>query len=160
MSWLPVDYAARIILDLCDVPSSSPSGAHSANSAPPTLVYHVLNPTRFHWTRDMLPALSAAGLPFETLPTEQWMDKLRSSDSDPERNPPIKLLGWFESKYGHAASKKSKGALEYETKETARKSETVGRIPDVTDGEFVGRIVGWLKREWESGSKKARVERQ
>ncbi|KAF2438847.1 acetyl-CoA synthetase-like protein [Karstenula rhodostoma CBS 690.94] len=149
MSWLPVDYAARIILDLCDVTTPPTSPPNIAPLPPPAdLIYHVLNPTRFHWTRDMLPALSAAGLPFETLPTDQWMEKLRTSDSDPARNPPIKLLGWFESKYGAAASGKSKGALVHETVETGRKSATVGAIPGVSEGAFVGRMVGWLMREW------------
>ncbi|KAF2130442.1 acetyl-CoA synthetase-like protein [Dothidotthia symphoricarpi CBS 119687] len=139
MSWLPVDYAASIIRDVC-----------AAGNANPDLVYHVLNPTRFHWTRDMLPALAAAGLQFKTLPTDQWMDRLRNSDRDPKTNPPIKLLDWFESKYGPKASTVKKGALEYETTETRKDSETIGSVPDVTDKAYVKMVVERLRRHWDA----------
>ncbi|KAJ4993616.1 hypothetical protein SVAN01_00670 [Stagonosporopsis vannaccii] len=142
MTWLPVDYAARIILDVC-----APSRA-SARATDPDLVYHVLNPTRFHWTRDMLPALSAAGLVFESLPTDQWMERLRASDRDPTKNPPIKLLDWFESKYGGAAALKPKGPLEYVTEETAKDSPALGQIPSVTDGEYTGMVIERLQKRW------------
>lgn len=142
MTWLPVDHAARIILDI-----TSPSQA-ATRASDPDLVYHVLNPTRFHWTRDMLPALAAAGLTFESLPTAQWMERLRNSDRDPTTNPPIKLLDWFESKYGAAAAGKPKGPLEYVTRETARDSAAVGRVPSVTDEGYVRMVVERLKRRW------------
>ncbi|KAL1592893.1 putative NRPS-like protein biosynthetic cluster [Nothophoma quercina] len=142
MTWLPVDYAASIILDVCQ-----PSRAE-ARATDSDLVYHVLNPTRFHWTRDMLPALAAAGLEFESLPTDQWMDRLRNSDRDPKKNPPIKLLDWFESKYGGAASTKPKGPLEYITEETGKDSESLGQIPDVTDSKYMSMVIDRLKKRW------------
>lgn len=97
----------------------------------------------------MLPALAAGGLNFETLPTDQWMDRLRKSDRDPIKNPPIKLLDWFESKYGGKASQKPKGALTYATCKTVQESETLGRVPDVTDSAYVTRVVERLRRHWE-----------
>lgn len=139
MSWLPVDYAARIILDLCN-----------KRNVRPDLVYHVLNPTRFHWTRDMLPALSAAGLQFEALPTDQWMDRLRNSDRDPKKNPPIKLLDWFESKYGSKASTAKKGVLEYLTEETKKDSETLSNVPDVTNKAYVSMVIERLRKHWDA----------
>jgi hypothetical protein len=96
----------------------------------------------------MLPALSAAGFRFEAVATEEWMERLRRSDRDPERNPPIKLLDWFESKYGRGGSTKAKGPLDYLTEETRRRSEAMGRIPDVTDVRYVKLMVDWLEREW------------
>src|SRR6478735_8846332 len=105
MSWLPVDLAASTILDLSSTARPDPS-----------LVYHILHPQRFHWGKQMLPAMAAAGFKFETLPTSEWMDRLRSSDRDPAKNPPIKLLDWFESKYGNKASTKAEtGPLDYLT---------------------------------------------
>jgi thioester reductase-like protein len=192
MSWLPVDHAARIILDCCDVPSEdtesdfdgypradfdpypfkelennptspvySPVGSDytprsrrrprrpSFVEVPPLdLVYHVLNPIRFHWTRDMLPALAAAGFKFETLPTDEWMERLRNSEQDPKKNPPIKLLDWFESKYGHGSSTKNKGVLVYETEKTSAKSESMRAIPSVTDVEYVKKVIERLQEEW------------
>lgn len=150
MSWLPVDHAARIILDCCDVTinSSASDTPGVVQSSPSDLVYHVLNPTRFHWTRDMLPALAAAGFKFETLPTNQWMDRLRNSDRDATKNPPIKLLEWFESKYGHGASTKNEGLLVYQTEETSAKSESMRGIPSVTDVEYVRKVIERLQEEW------------
>ena len=142
MTWLPVDYAASIILDVCK-PDCAATRASDSD-----LVYHVLNPARFHWTRDMLPALSEAGLQFESLPTDQWMDRLRNSDRDPKKNPPIKLLDWFESKYGSAASTKPKGPLEYLTKETGKDSVSLGQIPSVTDSKYMSMVIDRLKKRW------------
>jgi hypothetical protein len=145
MSWLPVDYAARIILDVCDVSESLlPDRARGHD-----LVYHILNPTRFHWTRDMLPVLADAGLPFEALPTGQWMERLRNSERDPAKNPPIKLLDWFESKYGRSASAGKKGVLEFVTEETLMDSATMGTIPDVTDRAYIRMVVNRLKERWD-----------
>lgn len=142
MTWLPVDYAARIILDVC-----RPDRAAS-RTTDPDLVYHVLNPKRFHWTKDMLPALTAAGLEFESLPTEQWMERLRNSDRDPKKNPPIKLFDWFESKYGGAASTKPKGPLVYITEETGKDSESLTQIPDVTESAYMSMVIDRLKKRW------------
>lgn len=140
MSWLPVDTAAQIILDL------SLSQANRMRDA--ELVYHVLNPKRFHWTRDMLPALSAAGLKFQCLPPAQWMERLRDSDRDPIRNPPIKLLDWFESKYGDRAASSPKGVLEFLTTETKRDSETLSKVPDVVYHGYVAKVVQRLRIQW------------
>ncbi|RAR09693.1 acetyl-CoA synthetase-like protein [Stemphylium lycopersici] len=150
MSWLPVDSAARIILDCCDISTTpSKSGASNVIKSPSSdLVYHILNPTRFHWTREMLPILAAAGLQFETLPTSQWMDKLRKSERDPEKNPPIKLLDWFESKYGYGASTKKSGPLVYQTEKTSAKSENMRCIPHVTNVEYIKKVVERLQKEW------------
>jgi hypothetical protein len=144
MSWLPVDYAAQIILDVCDLSEASlPNRARRHD-----LVYHVLNPSRFHWTRDMLPVLADAGLTYEALPTDQWMERLRNSEKDPVKNPPIKLLDWFESKYGRSVSAGKKGVLEFVTKETRKDSVTLSAIPHVTDRAYMRMVVDRLKERW------------
>ncbi|KAH7109872.1 hypothetical protein B0J11DRAFT_234772 [Dendryphion nanum] len=140
MSWLPVDTAASVVIDL--------SLSNTDRSTEHDLVYHVLNPDRFHWTRDMLPTLAAVGLKFETLPTDQWMEKLRNSDRDPTKNPPIKLLDWFESKYGPKASTTKKGVLEYLTDETKKDSESFSRIPSITDKAYMTKVIQRLSRNW------------
>lgn len=153
MSWLPVDIAASTALDLAGLGP----GAYdpSAIDSDPNLVYHVLNPFRFHWTRDLLPSLQKAGLVFETLPTSEWMQKLRDSSRDPKTNPPIRLLDWFESKYGHKAklsSPAAEGPLIYATDATTRDSVALRTIPLVTDVAFVKMIIDRLKHEWQANS--------
>ncbi|KAI0909543.1 hypothetical protein F4823DRAFT_638730 [Ustulina deusta] len=145
MSWLPVDCAAAAIVELAGVAGN---GKPSDPVLGSDMVYHVLNPWRFHWTRDMLPSLAKAGLEFETLPTDQWMERLRSSDRDPAKNPPIKLLEWFESKYGRGKSATKGGGLAYLTDETRKHSETLRNVPDVTDVGFVQMMLGRLRKHW------------
>ncbi|KAF5010749.1 hypothetical protein FDECE_3104 [Fusarium decemcellulare] len=147
MTWLPVDLAAGTILDIAGLGANTPND----RSQDADLVYHVLNPTRFHWTRDMLPSMANAGLKFETLPTSQWMDKLRNSDRDPSKNPPIKLLDWFEGKYGpKAASSAETGGLEYLTVKSREDSETLRNVPNVTDVPFVKMMLARLRDRWEA----------
>ncbi|KAI1128311.1 hypothetical protein F5Y10DRAFT_240709 [Nemania abortiva] len=145
MSWLPVDRAATAILELVGI---AENGKPSDLASESDVVYHVLNPTRFHWTRDMLPSLAKAGLEFEALPTGQWMERLRNSDRDPARNPPIKLLEWFESKYGRGKSTTQSGGLVYLTEETRKNSETLRNVPDVTEVRFVQMMLGRLQKHW------------
>ncbi|PWY78192.1 acetyl-CoA synthetase-like protein [Aspergillus heteromorphus CBS 117.55] len=63
-------------------------------------VYQITNPTAFHWTTQLLPALRAAGLPFQELNPHDWLLRVRGVD-DPVRNPPFKLVEFFERKYGY-----------------------------------------------------------
>ncbi|KPM40567.1 hypothetical protein AK830_g5985 [Neonectria ditissima] len=147
MSWLPVDLAAGTIIDLAAVGGETPSN----RSSDPDLAYHVLNPARFHWTKDMLVSLVNAGLKFETLPTGEWMERLRQSDRDPLKNPPIKLLDWFEGKYGHkAASSAETGTLEFITDKSREDSATLRSVPNVTEVSYVKMILGRLEKSWQS----------
>ncbi|KAI1346329.1 hypothetical protein F5Y01DRAFT_308366 [Xylaria sp. FL0043] len=145
MSWLPVDCAAASIVELAGVTGNGKSSDRASDSE---LVYHILNPQRFHWTRDMLPSLAKAGLEFKNLPTDEWMERLRNSDRDPTKNPPIKLLDWFESKYGHGRSTTQSGGLVYLTDETGKNSETLRSVPDVTDVRFVRMMLDRLRKHW------------
>ncbi|KAF2963977.1 hypothetical protein GQX73_g9592 [Xylaria multiplex] len=145
MTWLPVDYAATAIIELTGIAQNSKPSDSVLNS---DIVYHVLNPQRFHWTRDMLPSLAKAGLEFESLPTDQWMERLRSSDRDPTKNPPIKLLEWFESKYGQGKLTTQSGGLVYLTDETRKNSETLRNVPDVTEVKFVRMMLDRLRKHW------------
>ncbi|KAF5024861.1 hypothetical protein F66182_3100 [Fusarium sp. NRRL 66182] len=145
MTWLPVDLAASTILDLANLRGKEASD----RTSDPDLVYHILNPKRFHWSRDMLPSMTSAGFKFETLPTHEWMERLRSSDRDPTKNPPIKLLDWFEGKYGNkAASSAEKGPLDYVTAKSREDSETLRNVPDVTDVEYVKMVLARLQARW------------
>lgn len=150
MTWLPVDYAAAVVLDLAQIPGEVDiiREQDKTITRDPDLVYHVLSPRGFHWTREMIPVLEKAGLQFKILPTYQWMDRLRQSDRDPVKNPPIKLLSWFEGKYGSAESSATTETLKYSTSETLKASPTLGALPDVTDERFVKRMIDRLMEHW------------
>lgn len=150
MTWLPVDLAAKAILDLAQLPRNGHDTQSKRNDLPidANIVYHVLNPTRFHWTREMIPALAKAGLEFDLLPTQQWMERLRNSDRDAAKNPPIKLLNWFESKYGSTTKSSKTELLVYSTDKTTQDSPTLAALPPVTDPDFVLLMVQQLKKFW------------
>lgn len=145
MSWLPVDCAAKAIIELAE---AAENGASIDADSDGDTVYHVLNPRRFHWTRDMLPSLAKAGLEFESLSTDLWMERFRSSDRDPTKNPPIKLLEWFESKYGHGKTTTQGGVLAYLTDKTEKHSEALRSVPDVTDVALIGMMLNRLRKHW------------
>lgn len=153
MTWLPVDLAAKAILDLAKLPRNGHDTQSKRNALPidASIVYHVLNPTRFHWTKEMIPALAKTGLEFDLLPTPQWMERLRNSDRDAAKNPPIKLLNWFESKYGSAIQSSKTELLVYSTDKTTQDSPTLAALPAVTDPDFVLLMIQQLKKFWRDG---------
>jgi hypothetical protein len=81
-SWLPVNLAARAISEI--VLSPSP-----IDSAPK--VYHVLNPHISSWST-ILKGLHQGGLEFDEVDRRVWLDRLRDSEPDVEKNPTFKLL--------------------------------------------------------------------
>ncbi|PWY67834.1 NRPS-like enzyme [Aspergillus eucalypticola CBS 122712] len=84
LSWTPVDVVATSVIDLT---MASRAGE----------VVNLTNPLLSHWTRDLLPLLRQAGLEFEELSRHEWLQRLRESNQDPNVNPPIKLLEFFNS---------------------------------------------------------------
>lgn len=154
MTWLPVDLAAKAILDLAQLPNNNHDTQSKRNtlSIDADIVYHVLNPTRFHWRKEMIPALAKAGLEFDLLPTQQWMERMRNSDRDAAKNPPIKLLNWFESKYGSTTKSSKTELLVYSTDKTTEDSPTLAALPPVTDPDFVLLMVQQLETLWRDES--------
>ncbi|KAK7713952.1 putative NRPS-like protein biosynthetic cluster [Botryosphaeria dothidea] len=95
LSWLPADVVARAVVELALL-----DGAEEGYAAPRVAVYHVCHPRTISWDDDFLPTLRRAGLRFETLPGPEWVRRLERSERDPEKNPPMKLLSWFQGAYG------------------------------------------------------------
>ena len=171
VSWLPVDVCAGSIVDVA-VPTTLDAQSDEVARAEPEQVHHIINPQRLHWTQDFLPALqrTAAFPEFELVETQEWLRRLRASDPDPSVNPSIKLLGFWEGKYGGPVSASASGEQErraeertqttqentglvFETKNTVRRAPVLGSatrevmLEEGTEG-YIGRLVGvWIK-EW------------
>ncbi|KAI1446874.1 L-aminoadipate-semialdehyde dehydrogenase [Annulohypoxylon stygium] len=141
-SWLPVDKCAAAILELSGL---SPN---TKNTAPENIeeVYHVLNPSLFSWSNDLLPALRAAGLKFETVSQREWVRRLRDSKQDPQKNPPIKLLKFFEEKYDNDSAGRS--GLVFETRVTEKCSETIGAGYDIIGSGILQKCVNQWRLVW------------
>lgn len=129
--WLPVDVVARACTEIAC------SGADSG-------VMNVVNDKSFHWTRDLLPLLREAGLKFDTVPQQEWIRRLRASEQDPSKNPPIKLVDFFASKYDNDRPRRS---LAHSTSRAQGSSPSLQNA-GVIQGETVGRIVTQLQKRW------------
>ncbi|KAJ6117340.1 hypothetical protein N7512_007065 [Penicillium capsulatum] len=141
-SWLPVDQCAQAITGIAlDVENAS---------SEVDLVYHLVNPQNFSWKKDLLPALKKQSLlsDFEIVSPQEWLQKLASSEQDPEKNPSIKLIDFWKSKYGGATKAQSEdGGLCFETTRTTQDSPTLALVKDpVSQGLIQRYIESWMKR--------------
>lgn len=143
-SWLPVDVVARSVLELADLNGSSSTKAE--NNQATDIVYHVQNSHLFHWTNDLLPALRDAGLNFETVPQREWVRRLRDSDTNPEKNPTIKLLDFFAEKYDN--DRPGRKGLVFLTEKTGERSEAIRHGYDIVRSGILKKIVESWRREW------------
>ncbi|MDB4982557.1 MAG: putative NRPS-like enzyme, partial [Myxococcales bacterium] len=132
LSWLPVDDVARAIVEICQ-------------SRERHDVYHVVNPRLFNWTRDLLPMLRDAGLTFEPVSPQAWLERLATSNPDPAVNPTIKLLDFFKSKY---AMPSTGPAVFYETQIAEAVSKTLKTV-QAPDAALVRKMVQyWTSEAW------------
>ncbi|KAJ5577390.1 uncharacterized protein N7459_006354 [Penicillium hispanicum] len=141
-SWLPVDQCAQAITDI--------SLNKSSASLDVNLVYHLVNPRTFSWKNDLLPALrQGSALPsFDTVSPEEWLDKLARSEQDPEKNPSIKLIDFWRSKYGNSRPQHAEDAgLSFETELTVRDCPSLGVAKDpIVDGLVQRYVRAWMRR--------------
>jgi carbohydrate kinase (thermoresistant glucokinase family) len=130
-SWLPVDTVAEAIVDI----SLSKAGSIFTN---------VLHPKTFSFEQDLLPKLRDAGLTFETVEPKEWIRRLRSSNSDPKINPPIKLVDFFASKYDKDDFAPSK---DFATDVACSFSPALAQAP-VLDEAFVKKFVDYFMQNY------------
>ncbi|KAJ5614499.1 hypothetical protein N7528_008153 [Penicillium herquei] len=139
-SWLPVDKCAEAITEIT-------LGTSSLQDV--DLVYHLVNPHTFSWKNDLLPALKKdSTLPsFEIVTPQEWLQRLASSDQNPETNPSIKLIDFWKSKYGgHGAQQAEDAGLVFETQSTIRDCASLGLAGNtVSDGLIHRYISTWMK---------------
>ena len=129
--WLPVDVVAKACLEIAC------SGAESG-------VMNVVSNKSFHWSKDLLPLLREAGLEFESVPQQEWIRRLRASDPDPIKNPPIKLVDFFASKYD---SNKPRRSLAHATSRAQGFSPSLQNAR-VIDKDIIGKILSQLGQRW------------
>lgn len=145
LSWLPVDLAASIVVELSGIAQPIPETRLQDDN----LVYNIQNPRVYHWTRDVLPALHKAGLEFNEVSPKEWVQRLRAGDQNPETNPPVKLADFFAERYGNVAEDAPmKSAGRYQTVQTCKDSATMTAIPDLIESGMVAKFVKAWSKEW------------
>ncbi|KAL4955552.1 hypothetical protein BDW69DRAFT_193176 [Aspergillus filifer] len=137
--WLPVDVVAGVV---GDISLSSTVAKHQGEKETEVEqpIYNIISPHLFNWTTHLLPLLHSAGLEFEEIDQRAWIKKLRESNPDPVKNPPIKLVDFFAGKYDNDAPKR---AVDWETGRTGGVSEAFRGAEEV-DAEGVKRMVGYF----------------
>jgi len=130
-SWLPVDVVAAAVIEI-GLNDYSEDGR-------PSEVYHVVDRKRFHWTDDLLPKLRSTGMEFEDVEPLEWLKRVRARP-DPDKNPPYKLMEFFEAKYG---SVEPRQGLVYGCDKASAKSAALSHAPGLNQ-RMVDLFVGYL----------------
>ncbi|KAH9923666.1 L-aminoadipate-semialdehyde dehydrogenase [Fomitopsis serialis] len=87
--WLPVNIAGRAIAEIA-----------TRFEPPKAAVYHIVNPTVTSGWDTIIAGLKKAGIEFDVVSRSEWLDRLAKSDPDGERNPAIKLLPYYRTRFG------------------------------------------------------------
>ncbi|RFU34869.1 hypothetical protein B7463_g1454, partial [Scytalidium lignicola] len=133
--WLMADDLAKTMIELAGI------GAEKMDDSK-QLVYNLVHPKTFSWKNDFLPKLKEAGLKFETVLYVEWLDKLRSSSSDVEKNPSRKLLGFWE------AGTQEKKEVIFETEKAVKDSAAFDAAGLVIEGDMVSKMLEEWKQVW------------
>ncbi|KAK3670874.1 putative NRPS-like protein biosynthetic cluster [Recurvomyces mirabilis] len=148
-SWLSVDVCAEAVTEI------SLAGGGMAVEDEAKLVYHILNPRTFSWRDDLLPALrrlqeKGEYTHFDIASPSEWLEKLASSEQDPEKNPSIKLLDFWRGKYGNALAPvedEDAPGLTFETSKTVEKCKVLVEVRDpVSEGLMEKYVLAWMRR--------------
>jgi len=154
VNWVPVDILSEIILELAGVVEQSlpahlqdqsscvANGAHTRKESQSEVpIYHAVNPHSVSWASLVPTVADLIGIqPGNIVPWGQWVDALRVSDqgaANPETNPGLKLLDFFESMRGAGGhgKQRSGGGLTMmpvlATEVSAAKSRTLASLHPV-----------------------------
>ncbi|KAM0749958.1 L-aminoadipate-semialdehyde dehydrogenase [Meredithblackwellia eburnea MCA 4105] len=134
-SWLPVDCAADTILDLVLTKPPAPNTSQC---------WHVLQSHLIPFS-SALDSLAATGMKFERVSPSEWVDRLRKGPQDPTINPTIKLLNFFDSKYGTAPDPSAPVVKRYglSCEETLKASKSLREAPIVDDKLMAKYVAYW-----------------
>lgn len=147
-SWLPVDACAEAVAELA---LSGVKGTEdpSLAGADADLVYHLVNPQTFNWAADFLPALKrCAALPaFDIVSPQEWLRRLAGSEQDASKNPSIKLLDFWQAKYGKAVAATDATTLPAGLSfETARTLQVCTALRDVEQPVAYGLVERYIEQ--------------
>lgn len=121
------------------------------------MVMNLENPRKFDWYNDLLPSLKKAGLQFEVVSPEVWLNQLRlySETTVPEealsKNPAVKLLSYFAQLVQDQSRRGRHEELAFETAKAQACSPSLQNVPNVVVAGLVGRFVTkWLETWYDS----------
>jgi nucleoside-diphosphate-sugar epimerase len=140
-SWIDVDSLSRAILDIGGLGRGV---LEKPENEELQLVYNLVHPRPFSWRDDFLPSLKAAGLDFDAVNRQAWLEKLRASESDIKKNPSRKLLSFWEAQFINGEGRETK----FETKAAETRSEAMRKAAKVVDEEYVAKLLRAWRTVW------------
>ncbi|KAI4252936.1 MAG: hypothetical protein L6R42_007772, partial [Xanthoria sp. 1 TBL-2021] len=152
LDWLPVDIAAKAVLEIAESMNHH-NGAADAETGCPVL--HILNPSPTPTWSDLLKCIRAASpsLDLQTLPPREWLGRLEAFGDE---LPAKKLVGLWKGAFGDGKGEGGDGQggenrpMEFEM-ERAREMSTTMRDVGPLDGEFLGRMWRWVEEHAAAG---------
>lgn len=112
LSWLPVDLAAKSIVEVIFSETHRP-------------LWHILNSSKKTTWETVWNALRTAGIDFDVVSKKEWINRLRKSSPDVTVNPTYKLVDFF----GNKVSRFKRYHLAYVTHNPRLSSMTTTSLP-------------------------------
>ncbi|KAG6035344.1 putative NRPS-like protein biosynthetic cluster [Claviceps citrina] len=138
--WIEADTLADTMVQLAGLQDDAADPEADSCRSTGNVFYNLVNPRVFSWERDLLPALRDAGLIFDVLPWEEWLDRLANSNDDLALNPSKKLLGFWREQA------QRQDALRFDTAVSEAASSALRQSLRVLDDGFMGQIVEAWRR--------------
>jgi thioester reductase-like protein len=126
IDWITVDYAAKTIADIML------RRAYSASNRDES-IYHIVNPQLVNWS-DVLEAMSASGMKFETVAPLEWVESLAKDDS----NPAYTLMSFYDANF-----KESFKMPVWKTEKTAAAAPVIDQSPVLDAALFTKFLNRW-----------------
>ena len=161
LSWLPVDLAAKSVLEIASNPNPTPTST-SASAPTPTdnaegggvRVFHILNPHQTPTWTDILDHIRTSVAGLDIVEPQVWVQRLEASL--PSNHPASALLGMWKAAYSKpgldpALGKEGEGdvgegGLRFDLTKTSEISETIRELRPL-DKEMLGKLWTWI---WEN----------
>ncbi|KAI9485924.1 MAG: hypothetical protein EXX96DRAFT_592819 [Benjaminiella poitrasii] len=126
IDWITVDYAAASIVDIMLRTAYLPADENNS-------IYHIVNPRLVTWT-DLLEAMRASNMRFDTVSPAEWVDTL-SKDTT---NPAARLLSFYEGNFKEAFKMPI-----WETKKTTALAPIISKSPILDANLFTKFLARW-----------------
>ncbi|KAI9935093.1 hypothetical protein MW887_000714 [Aspergillus wentii] len=126
VDWVPIDMAARIVIDI----------VHTSHGKGSCGVFHVVNPSPSDWS-SLIPTIQRF-CHVTPISLEDWINTLQSDSSGIQDRPALKLLDFFKGIQGSG-----KGQPLFEVKQSKAASKKMRELPPI-DGAIMD---NWM-RQW------------
>jgi thioester reductase-like protein len=131
LSWIPVDYAAQVLVELLFASTSE------------QCIFHLENPIRQSWHEVLTTVASELRIPETSfLPYSEWLARVLAIPDDRiDENPAKKLAGFFTEDFEHMAS----GGIIMDTGNARKASQCLRGINAIDEDLIVAYVAHWRK---------------